>query len=136
MKSAYLITDKSTTFDCLVKCLSDLHLRPLSDDHSIFIKTTTKGDYQFLRIEEESLSSLLDEWYPEDPIIQHLLHLPAFDGQSRAFYVTMSDGIKESTLLKAVVSNLVHCAIPFFLFDCIENTVEGRLASAWLEASP
>jgi len=76
--------------------------------------------YEYLKMSLESVDSLRDEWYDDDPIFQRLFASPFFGGQSSALYLTMSHSQEESKLFADVLSSIVNACIDAQVYDCLD----------------
>ncbi|WP_417393489.1 hypothetical protein [Gimesia sp.] len=123
MRAAYFITDDSVTLKLLFESIKRV---PDCIDIQFNNKLITleiikpEGEYEFLKIEEETRESLLDEWYENDAIFERLLNNPLIPGQTRPFYLTFSHLIQKSKLLYYVTQSLIaDSSIKFIIFDCM-----------------
>lgn len=125
MRAIYIITDSSVTLDQLFK-----KIEKVPNDYNIFFKnqivtleiSSPFGKYEYLKVEEETFESLLDEWDEKDEIFDILLRNPIFHGVSHAFYLTFSHIVPDCEILKYLIQSLVASQnFDFIIYDCMNS---------------
>lgn len=128
MRASYFITDCDVTLELIfesVKAVPD-HFDIHFDDKIIALEVIKPyGQYEFLKIEEETRAALLEEWYEENEIFELLFNNPLIPGKTRAFYLTFSQLIPASKLLKYVTQSLIaNPSVKFVIYDCMNQPVQ------------
>jgi hypothetical protein len=132
-KASYLITSSEMTLDIfasVVQCdRPDLDIRRNVSEFSI------RGpSYSYCNFQLETRDRLLDEWYPDDPIINLLLCNSVFKGHSNAFYGTFN--YPASPEFVAAVLSVVKAGYDCLIFNCHELFITGRLFLSTVSQHP